>query len=816
MNCFEKIAKDAKVIEIDNQLLVLIKRQVETKLMLEVKFRDLCEEVSNFVKEIEDVVKEVERLSCKDVAKETVCLLRHGQKRELYMMTRLQMMVDESYLSVREKHTFVTLIVGASPSCDVQLPCKKRRKIRNLDPPAGIFANHFRSLFECDFVSLDLRLNSKKSTMDHSFGFAEEVDHVRILQSCNGLLLLHKGRNFLESFGEPSDDPILLLMKIPHMLHLEGKFFFLYAEMILALQRWSIRIGVWSICLGEGEEDAFVVINLSRKVVKYNLTSKTNTKIFDIRSNQMDDDDVAAADDDDAVLFILPFEVDPNLYEFTPSLASGNFFESCGCLLLVYRDDIGSTEFTIYEMMKGSFVWPVRYLVNIVQLPNPLPEGWSIRTGVWSICLGEGGEDAFVVINLSGKVVKYNLTSKTNTEIFDIGSNQMDDDDAAADDDDDDAVLFIPSFEVDPNLYEFISSLASVMDIQENDKNRSQNDKIEHENRKSVKEKSSQSQNPISTTRIHKDHPVEQIIGDIHSAPQTRRMTKHVTNHVQPKKGYTQEKEIDYDEVFAPVTRIEAVRLFLAYALFKDFVVYQIDVKSAFLYGKIEEEVYVCQPLGFEDPEFPDRVYKVEKALYGLHQAPRAWYETLSTYLLDNGFQRGQIDKTLFIKRVKGDILLVQVYVDDIIFGSTRKEMCTEFEKMMHKKFQMSSMGELTFFLGLQVTQKDDGIFISQDKYVDEILKKFGFSTVKTASTPMETSKPLLKDAEAEDVDVHLYRSMIGSLMYLTASRPDIMFVVCACARFQVTPKVSHLYVVKRIFRYLKGQPKLVVGLRKF
>ncbi|GKC25875.1 putative ribonuclease H-like domain-containing protein, partial [Tanacetum coccineum] len=175
----------------------------------------------------------------------------------------------------------------------------------------------------------------------------------------------------------------------------------------------------------------------------------------------------------------------------------------------------------------------------------------------------------------------------------------------------------------------------------------------------------------------------------------------------------------------------------------------------------------------------------------------------------DNGFKRGQIHKTLFIKRVKGDILLVQVYVDDIIFGFIRKEMCTEFKKMMHKKFQMSSMGELTFFLGLQVTQKDDGIFISQDKYVDEILKKFGFLTVKTASTPMETSKPLHKDAEAEDVDVHLYRSMIGSLMYLTASRPDIMFAVCACARFQATPKGSHLYAVKRIFRYLKHQPKL-------
>ncbi|GJU58609.1 putative ribonuclease H-like domain-containing protein [Tanacetum coccineum] len=213
--------------------------------------------------------------------------------------------------------------------------------------------------------------------------------------------------------------------------------------------------------------------------------------------------------------------------------------------------------------------------------------------------------------------------------------------------------------------------------------------------------------------------------------------------------GYTQEERIDYDEVFAPVARIEAIRLFLAYASFKDFVVYQMDVKSAFLYGKIEEEVYVCQPPGFEDPNFPDRVYKVEKALYGLHQAPRAWYETLSTYLLDNGFQRGTFNKTLFIRRDKGDILLVQVYVDDIIFGSTKKSLCTEFEKMMHKKFQMSSMGELTFFLGLQ-----------------------------TASTPMETQKPLLKDEDGEEVDIYLYRSMIGSLMYLTFSRPEIMFAV--------------------------------------
>ncbi|GJT75045.1 putative ribonuclease H-like domain-containing protein, partial [Tanacetum coccineum] len=247
--------------------------------------------------------------------------------------------------------------------------------------------------------------------------------------------------------------------------------------------------------------------------------------------------------------------------------------------------------------------------------------------------------------------------------------------------------------------------------------------------------------------------------------------------------GHRQEEGIDYDEVFAPVARIEAIRIFLAFASYMGFIVYQMDVKSAFLYGKIDEEVYVSQP--------------------------PAWYATLSTFLLKSGYRRGTIDKTLFIKKDKNDIMLVQVYVDDIIFGSTKRSWCDEFEALMKSRFQMSSMGELTFFLGLQVKQKEDGIFISQDKYVAEILKKFDFVNVKTASTPIETQKPLVKDEEASDVDVHLYRSMIGSLMYLTASRPDIMFAVCACSRFQVTPKTSHLNVVKRIFRYLKGKPKL-------
>ncbi|GKA45207.1 putative ribonuclease H-like domain-containing protein [Tanacetum coccineum] len=341
---------------------------------------------------------------------------------------------------------------------------------------------------------------------------------------------------------------------------------------------------------------------------------------------------------------------------------------------------------------------------------------------------------------------------------------------------------------------------------------------------------------PIPTTRIHKDHSKGQIIGDINSATQTRRMTKiskkHAmvsyikkqrrTNHkdyqnclftcflsqIEPKKvaqaltdpSWTKAMQ---DELLQfrlqKVWRLvdlpkgkHAIRTKWVYRNKKDergivvrnkarLVAQGYTQKEGIDYDEVFAlEVYVCQPPCFEDPQFPNKVYKIKKALYGLHQALRAWYETLSTYLSGNRFRRGTIDKTLFIKKDKGDILLVQVYVDDIIFGSTKNSLCVEFEHMMHKKFQMSSMGELTFFLGLQTT-----------------------------STPIETNKALLKDKEAEVVDVHLYRSMIRSLMYLTASRPDITFAVCAYARFQVTPKVSHLHAVKRILIYLKGQPKL-------
>ncbi|GKB21886.1 putative ribonuclease H-like domain-containing protein [Tanacetum coccineum] len=244
---------------------------------------------------------------------------------------------------------------------------------------------------------------------------------------------------------------------------------------------------------------------------------------------------------------------------------------------------------------------------------------------------------------------------------------------------------------------------------------------------------------PNQTTRIHKDHPLDQVIGDLQSATQTRNMSKNLKEHGRTIKANSCIKGSKLDKGYTErASTIQAET--------------RVWTLSGFTrWKKIEEEVYVCQPPGFEDQDFPHRVYKVEKALYGLHQALRAWYETLSTYLLDNEFQRGKFEKTLFIKRYKGDILLVQVYADDIIFGSTKKELYNAFEKLMHEKFHMNG----------------------------------------------------------EEVDVHMYRLMIGSLMYLTSSRPDIMFAVCAYARYQVNPKVSYLYAVKRIFRYLKGQSKL-------
>ena len=271
--------------------------------------------------------------------------------------------------------------------------------------------------------------------------------------------------------------------------------------------------------------------------------------------------------------------------------------------------------------------------------------------------------------------------------------------------------------------------------------------------------------------------------------------------------GYRQEEGIDYDETFAPVARLEAIRLFLAFASYKRMKVFQMDVKSAFLNGVLNEKVYVSQPPGFEHPKFPDHVYKLDKALYGLKQAPRAWYETLSKFLLGKGFTKGHIDNTLFIKKYGQDTLLIQIYVDDIIFGSSNESLCKEFGQIMQEKFEMSMIGELTFFLGLQVKQTSDGIFINQAKYTRDMIKKFDMQSSSSANTPLSTTTKLHADMDGQSVNQTLYRSYIGSLLYVTASRPDIMFSVCLCARFQANPKESHMAAVKRILRYLKGTP---------
>ena len=273
-------------------------------------------------------------------------------------------------------------------------------------------------------------------------------------------------------------------------------------------------------------------------------------------------------------------------------------------------------------------------------------------------------------------------------------------------------------------------------------------------------------------------------------------------------KDYSQQEGIDYDETFAPVARLEAIQMFLAYAAHKKFKVFQMDVKSTFLNGELDEEVFFEQPPGFVDPGFPNHVYRLDKAFYGLKQAPRAWYETFAQFLLENGFTRGTIDKTLFYINKGNDLLLVQIYVDDIIFGSTNDKLCQKFSKLMQSRYQMSMMGELSYFLGLQVKQTDDGIFINQSKYTKNLLKIFNILESSSASTPMDTATKL-DQYQGVEVDVTSYRGMIGSLLYLTASRPNIMYSTCLCARFQAQPREPHLTTIERMFRYLKGNPDL-------
>jgi hypothetical protein len=273
-------------------------------------------------------------------------------------------------------------------------------------------------------------------------------------------------------------------------------------------------------------------------------------------------------------------------------------------------------------------------------------------------------------------------------------------------------------------------------------------------------------------------------------------------------KGYSQVEGLVFDETYAPAARLESIRILLAYATYHGFKLYQMDVKSAFLNGPIKEEVYVEQPPDFEDSEYPNHVYKLSKALYGLKEAPRAWYECLRDFLITNGFKVGKADPTLFTKTVAKYLFICQIYVDDIIFGSTNKSTCEEFSRIMIQKFEMSMMGELKYFLGFQIKQLQEDTFISQTKYIQDIFKKFGMKNDKPIKTPIGTNGHLDLDTGGKSMDQKVYRSLIGSLLYLCASRPDIMLSVCMCARFQANPKEAHLRVVKRIMRYLVYTPK--------
>ncbi|GJW18049.1 retrovirus-related pol polyprotein from transposon TNT 1-94 [Tanacetum coccineum] len=253
--------------------------------------------------------------------------------------------------------------------------------------------------------------------------------------------------------------------------------------------------------------------------------------------------------------------------------------------------------------------------------------------------------------------------------------------------------------------------------------------------------------------------------------------------------GYNQQEGIDYDKTYALGSRLESIRILLAYTYALDFKLFQIDVKSEFLNGFINEEVYVAQPSGFINFKKPDHVYKLKKALHCLKQALKACYDRLKSFLIKHKYNMGMVDNTLFTRKKNSNLIIIPIYVDDIIFSSTCQDMCDDFAKIMHDEFEMSMMGELNFFLGLQIKQMEDGIFFNQSEYIKEMLKKFGLEDSKPMKTPMSSDAKLTKYEECESVDSNKYRGMVGNLLYLTASRPDIMFSICLCARFQEDPK---------------------------
>uniref|UniRef100_A0A2N9FP23 Integrase catalytic domain-containing protein n=1 Tax=Fagus sylvatica TaxID=28930 RepID=A0A2N9FP23_FAGSY len=281
-------------------------------------------------------------------------------------------------------------------------------------------------------------------------------------------------------------------------------------------------------------------------------------------------------------------------------------------------------------------------------------------------------------------------------------------------------------------------------------------------------------------------------------------------------KGYAQQYGIDYTEVFAPVARWDTIRMVIALAARNSWSVFQLDVKSAFLHGELNEAVFVEQPQGYEKKGEEYKVYKLKKALYGLKQAPRAWYSRIEAYFVKEGFERCSCEHTLFIKTGDGGkILIVSLYVDDLIFTGNDESMFVKFKNSMKLEFDMIDLGKMKYFLGVEVLQNPEGIYISQRKYAKEVLERFRMEKSNSVKNPIVPGVRLMKDEEGAKVNATMYKQLVGSLMYLTATRPDLMYVVSLISRFMASPTELHLQACKRVLRYLKGTVDLGVFYRK-
>jgi hypothetical protein len=270
-------------------------------------------------------------------------------------------------------------------------------------------------------------------------------------------------------------------------------------------------------------------------------------------------------------------------------------------------------------------------------------------------------------------------------------------------------------------------------------------------------------------------------------------------------KGYAQVYGVDYSDTFAPVARMDTIRLLLAVAAHKNWKVFQMDVKSAFLNGDLQEEIYVEQPAGFVVQGEEDKVYMLKKALYGLKQAPRAWYGRIDDYLTGFGFQKSLSESTLYVKKIDDDVLIVSLYVDDLLVTGSNLQQIERFKQDMMQAFEMSDLGLMSFFLGMEIKQSRGVIFIGQEKYTKEILKKFQMENCKPTATPMNQKDKFSKEDGTARVNEEKYRSLIGCLLYLTATRPDILYATNLLSRFMHCPSELHMRAAKRILRYIKG-----------